>query len=115
MKIIGRIIIVLIAAVIVSGVATLFVGSSNAQTRSRPQFQEQDQADGTSTTTDSTDGSEGSGRPNRGDHGGERGGSFIFGMVGILQNVAIIGVIVLVVTLIPRAKGLMTRLTGSVP
>ncbi|MCB0166557.1 MAG: hypothetical protein KDI79_20180 [Anaerolineae bacterium] len=115
MKIIGRIIIVLVAAVIVSGVATLFVSNSDAQTRPRPQFQEQTQTDGTSVDTDSTDNTEASRRPERGGHGGERGGSFIFGIVGILQNVAIMGAIVLGVTLVPRVKGLMTRLTGSVP
>ena len=98
MKILGRTIIILIAALAVIGAATALVGNGSArfpdaETESRPFVQ--DQPDGFSTDS-----------PER-FHEGERDGASLFGIVSVIQNFVIVGLIIAVVILVPRLKGVI--------
>jgi hypothetical protein len=109
MKILGRIILILIAALTVAGAATTLVGNSSArfpdtETELRPSVQ--DQPSSLSTSPESI-------RPPDRFHEGERDAPSLFGIVGVIQNLVIISFIVVVVTLGPRLKGVFARLTGS--
>lgn len=111
MKILGRILIILIAALAVTGTATAFVGNSDAripanETESRSFIQDH--------PGDLSTGSEEIRPQDRHQfHEGERDAFSLFGAVGILQNFVIVSLIVGVVMLGPRLKGVLARLTGS--
>ncbi len=109
MKILGRILIILIAALAVAGAATALVGKSstgfpNAGTET--QLSVQDQPGSAAASSESL-------RPPDRFHEGERDAPSLFGFVGVIQNLVIISLIVGVVTLIPRFKGVLARLAAS--
>lgn len=109
MKILGRIIIILIAGLAVIGAATALVGNSSArlpdaETEPRPLVQ--DQPGGLSTSPEGI-------RPPDRFREGERDAPSLFGIVGVIQNLVIVSLIVGLVTLGPRLKGGLARLTGS--
>ena len=111
MKILGRIIIILLAALAVSGAATALVGNSSARfpeagTEARPFGQAQ--------VASLSTGPEGF-RSHDQFHEGEHDAPTLFGIVGVFQNLVIVSLIVEVVALGPRLKGALTRLTGSFP
>ncbi|GAB4423438.1 MAG: hypothetical protein Fur0044_21430 [Anaerolineae bacterium] len=103
MKIFGRIFIILAAALVVAGVTIALVGSDTgsfeAEAERAPVFQEQGDA-GEAVAAEQV-----SGRPPREGHDE----ASLFGIVGVLQNLVIIGVIVLVVTLGGRAWTALAR------
>ena len=109
MKIMGRIIVILSAALVVIGAATALVGNSNSgfpddRAASRPVVQEQSSSSSTEP--------EGL-RPPGGFHEGERDAPSLFGIVDVIQNLVIMSLIVGLVTLGPRLKGVLTRSTHS--
>jgi hypothetical protein len=106
MKILGRIIIILLAALAVSGAATALVGNSSARFPEGETEWVQDQPGGLST------GSEGFRSHDR-FHEGEHDAPSLFGVVGLIQNLVIMGLIVGLVALGPRLRGVFARLTGS--
>lgn len=103
MKILGRIFIILAAALVVAAATIALVGndtgSFEAETERAPVFQEQSGAGETMTAEQV------SGRPPREGHDE----ASLFGIVGVLQNLVIISVIVLVVTLGGRARTALAR------
>jgi|GEM_PF-6112299 len=100
MKILGRIFIILAAALVVAAATIALVGndtgSFEAEAERAPVFQEQDDA----VTAEQV-----SGRPPREGHDE----ASLFGIVGVLQNLVIISVIVLVVRLGGRAQRALAR------
>lgn len=99
MKIFGRIFIILAAALVVAAATIALVGNDTGSFEAkadRDVFQEQ----GDAVTAEQV-----SGRPPREGHDE----ASLFGIVGVLQNLVIIGVIVLVVTLGGRAQRALAR------
>ena len=109
MKILGRTLIILIAALAVIGVATALVGNSSfpdGENEARPFVQER--------PSDLSTGSENIRPRDHHDrfHEGERDAPSLFGIVGVIQNFAIVSLIVGLVTLGPRLTGyVQSRLT----
>lgn len=104
MKILGRIVIILIAALAVAGAATALAGNSSArlpEAETEPHPFGQDQPGGLST-----------GSPDR-FHEGERDAPSLFGIVGVVQNLVIVSFIIGLVTLGPHLKSVLARLAGS--
>ena len=104
MKILGRIVIILIAALVVAGAATALVGNSSARfpdARTEPRPLVQDQPGDLSI-----------GSPER-FHEGEGDAPSLFGIAGVIQNLVIVSLIVGVVTLGPRLKGGLAKLASS--
>ncbi|MCK6627557.1 MAG: hypothetical protein L6R45_20555 [Anaerolineae bacterium] len=98
MKILGRIFIILAAALVVAAATIALVGNDTGsfEAERSPVFQEQ----GDAVTAEQV-----SGRPPREGHDE----ASLFGIVGVLQNLVIISVIVLVVRLGGRAQRALAR------
>lgn len=106
MKILGRILIILVAALVVVGAATALAGSSsNMQFSERQEFIQDQPSAGTADSGET--------RPR--DHFSEEGrdSPSLFGIVSVIQNLVIIGGIVLLITVIRRLKIMLARLVGS--
>lgn len=109
MKILGRIIIILVAALAVAGAATALIGNSSARfpdDRTESRTFVQDQSGSVPTSPEGR-------RPPDGFHEGGRDEPSLFGIVDIIQNLVIISLIVGVVTLIPHLKRGLARFAGS--
>ena len=101
MKILGRIAIILIAALAIAGAATTLIGnSSTTLSGADPRPVVQEQPDDLSA-----------GSPDR-FHEGDHNAPSLFGVVDIIKNLVIMSLTVGVVTLLPRLKGLLARLAG---
>lgn len=110
MKVLGQILIILVAALAVIGVATALVGNSSfpeGETRSRPTVEAQSE----DLPTDA----EGFRPRDHHDrfHEGDHDAPSLFGLVSVLQNLVIVSLIVGLVALGPRLKRRLARLTGS--
>lgn len=109
MKILGRTLIILITALAVAGAATALVGNSStglpddgAETRSVVQAQ----------PGDASIGSEDLYPPDQ-FHEDDHDSPSLFGIVDVIQNLVIVSLIVGLVMLGPRLKGVLARLTAS--
>ena len=97
MRIIRRTLAILAAALVVIGITFGFAQSSNAQSLSRPRPARSAAAQGRPA-------GEFSGAPGRGfEHEGNRSPS-LFGAIEIVKDLAVVGIIVALVTLMTRAR-----------
>jgi hypothetical protein len=118
MAILGRIFIILTAALVVVGATIAFVGNSNSagfpgagERPGEPTFVTDAGQDHTAVATrpgDTLPSEQFSGRPHREGHDSPS----LFGIVGVFKNLAIIGVIVMLVTLGGRAGKALARFGG---
>ena len=102
MKIAGRMLIIFIAALLVVGVTVALVGSSAGADSRSPAAQAQNNA-GVTTSTAAADQA-------HGEFSGDRHNApSLFGVIGVVQNLLIMGVMVVLVNLAPRLKAVLAR------
>ena len=102
MKIAGRMLIIFIAALVVVGVTVALTGSSAGAGGRSPAVQEQNNAGVTTSTAAAGQA--------HGEFSGDRHNApSLSGIISVVQNLLIIGVMVVLVSLAPRLKAVLAR------